>query len=312
MTDFIASEDFMRLFLPYLFGVTFSAMRHLNHDWRRIHDEYVKRSVQEGIMILHDGKDVEGMEEISNIDIDIDTFAAWQDDDNFHERKMKVQHVRSIIFTCNLKTIGKFSCSLAERLVIVEIPEGVESIGQGAFAGCRSLSSISFPTTLTSIGKLAFSGCDSLISIDLSRTCLNSIHDFAFSNCENLEECLLPESVRKLLFGNFCVGDGIFSATCVIPDYISYSAGLEPEVCNHGILVDLLDRQKEKRRKKRVINELSTSFKEQMNALDSIKSNLVSFDEKYEQLQSDNESLKTDNESLKAEIAKLQASLASL
>ncbi|GMH77598.1 hypothetical protein TrST_g5720 [Triparma strigata] len=217
MTDFIASEDFMRLFLPYLFGVTFSAMRHLNHDWRRIHDEYVKRSVQEGIMILHDGKDVEGMEEISNIDIDIDTFAAWQDDDNFHERKMKVQHVRSIIFTCNLKTIGKFSCSLAERLVIVEIPEGVESI-----------------------------------------------------------------------------------------------AGLEPEVCNHGILVDLLDRQKEKRRKKRVINELSTSFKEQMNALDSIKSNLVSFDEKYEQLQSDNKSLKTDNESLKAEIAKLQASLASL
>lgn len=42
------------------------------------------------------------------------------------------------------------------------IPEGVTSIGHGAFQGCDSLNSVEIPSTVTSIGDYAFAGCSSL------------------------------------------------------------------------------------------------------------------------------------------------------
>lgn len=48
------------------------------------------------------------------------------------------------------------------------LPAGVTSIGDGAFAGCFSLSSLTLPTGLTSIGDGAFSGCAALATFDVS------------------------------------------------------------------------------------------------------------------------------------------------
>lgn len=47
----------------------------------------------------------------------------------------------------------------------VAIPIGVTSIGYGAFAGCRSLTSIEIPNSVKSIGYDAFYNCISLESI---------------------------------------------------------------------------------------------------------------------------------------------------
>ncbi|MEG0758912.1 MAG: leucine-rich repeat domain-containing protein, partial [Raoultibacter sp.] len=41
----------------------------------------------------------------------------------------------------------------------VVVPEGVTSIGGGAFYGCSSLTSITIPEGVTSIGQYAFRGC---------------------------------------------------------------------------------------------------------------------------------------------------------
>ena len=44
------------------------------------------------------------------------------------------------------------------------IPNGVTSIGVGAFMGCSSLTSVTIPNSVTSIGHNAFYGCTSLTS----------------------------------------------------------------------------------------------------------------------------------------------------
>ena len=41
----------------------------------------------------------------------------------------------------------------------VVIPEGVTSIGSGAFSGCSSLTSVTIPASVTSIGYETFSNC---------------------------------------------------------------------------------------------------------------------------------------------------------
>lgn len=44
-------------------------------------------------------------------------------------------------------------------LVYVVIPDGLTSIGDGAFSGCENLISIEIPNSLTTIGERAFSDC---------------------------------------------------------------------------------------------------------------------------------------------------------
>ena len=46
------------------------------------------------------------------------------------------------------------------------IPDGVTSIGDGAFSGCRSLTSVTIPSSVTSIGGSAFSYCSNLKTIN--------------------------------------------------------------------------------------------------------------------------------------------------
>ena len=50
------------------------------------------------------------------------------------------------------------------------IPDGVTSIGQQAFDGCKSLTSIVIPDSVTSIEDYAFIGCKSLTSITFQGT----------------------------------------------------------------------------------------------------------------------------------------------
>ena len=48
-----------------------------------------------------------------------------------------------------------------EELEEIEIPEGVESIGEYAFWNCRRLTRLHLPDSLREIGRQAFFGCGS-------------------------------------------------------------------------------------------------------------------------------------------------------
>ena len=82
------------------------------------------------------------------------------------------------------------SCSRFVEPISIEIPstylgKPVTSIGERAFADCKSLTSIDIPDGVTSIGKGAFYSCESLTSIVIPDG-VTSIGKGAFYSCESL------------------------------------------------------------------------------------------------------------------------------
>lgn len=72
------------------------------------------------------------------------------------------------------------------------IPDGVTSIGVGAFSGCTNLISISIPDSVMSIEGCAFFGCTNLVSITISNS-ITSIKKCAFESTPWFEN--LPDGV---------------------------------------------------------------------------------------------------------------------
>ena len=67
----------------------------------------------------------------------------------------------------------------------VTIPNGVTTIAESAFAGCRSLPSVTIGNGVNSIEWCAFQDCSSLTSITIPNS-VTSISQFAFSGCSSL------------------------------------------------------------------------------------------------------------------------------
>ena len=97
-------------------------------------------------MIVHQGNDIDYEEAVALI--------------------QGLRLVTQVVFLLNITKVGNYACSLAVHLVIVEIPEGVERIGDAAFQGCSNLTTVSFPTSITTIVLNAFLSCVSLDNVD--------------------------------------------------------------------------------------------------------------------------------------------------
>lgn len=68
----------------------------------------------------------------------------------------------------------------------IYLPEGLSSIGAGAFFQCASLVWIELPDSVTTIKSWSFFGCSTMRSISLPRG-LVEIEDLAFSQCSGLK-----------------------------------------------------------------------------------------------------------------------------
>lgn len=84
----------------------------------------------------------------------------------------------------------------------VVVPEGVTSIGNGAFRGCDSLTSITLPEGVTKIGNGAFQNCANLTAVTLPDSPLHIASD-AFQNDHNLTQLILPRGVQEIEAGAF-------------------------------------------------------------------------------------------------------------
>ena len=96
--------------------------------------------------------------------------------------------------TCLLNSSNEL---IAGSINLTEIPDGIKSIGQGAFTNCSNLQSISIPSSVKSIGVQAFQSCSNLNSVTLSEG-LQYIEQQAFNNCRNLHDITIPTTVSTI------------------------------------------------------------------------------------------------------------------
>ncbi|GMH65501.1 hypothetical protein TrLO_g8845 [Triparma laevis f. longispina] len=174
------TPEFRRHFFGSVHVQTFMALRVATKGWNAAADALIDEGVASGAMIVHGGKGT-----------------SWA-----QEKRRKL--VTRVIFLQNITNVGERACKLAINLVVVDIPEGVESIGDYAFLACCSLTTVSFPATLTLIGTSTFNECISLENVDLLHTNLQELGSDAFADCKNLTSMTILDSLQKLGQLVFC------------------------------------------------------------------------------------------------------------
>lgn len=109
--------------------------------------------------------------------------------------------------------------SYCGRILAVELPEGLTTIGNCAFYGCSRITSISIPNSVTSIGWQAFYNCMSLTSMSIPNS-VTHIGIYAFYGCIGLTSISIPNSVTSIGQNTF---EGCSGLTAVsIPNSVSY------------------------------------------------------------------------------------------
>ena len=115
------------------------------------------------------------------------------------------QHMDDIIEGPSYDELTDARQRIFSSLHSLELQEGVESIGSGAFANCDSLFSLSLPNSLKNIGRRAFSGCYALKEIRIPDD-IETIGEGAFSGCSPgayfVSNKFCPLGERFLIDGN--------------------------------------------------------------------------------------------------------------
>ena len=83
-------------------------------------------------------------------------------------------------------SIGFGAFAYSNLLKSIVVSEGVMGIGESAFYGCESLMSVSIPESVTMIGDEAFYDCPSLTEVTICSTSIGNYLDFVFENGDNI------------------------------------------------------------------------------------------------------------------------------
>ena len=164
--------------------------------------------------------------------------------------------IRKVTIT-SATSIGDYAFYNYNNLTEIVIPDNVTSIGDYAFAGCSGLTSVIVSDSVTEIGYSAFARCENLTEITLpfvgaskdntsnshfgyifgassysynssyvptslkkvTITSATSIGDYAFYNCNNLTEIVIPDSVTSIEGRAFYNCSGL--TEIVIPDSVT-------------------------------------------------------------------------------------------
>ena len=105
--------------------------------------------------------------------------------------------IKSVNLFSGVTSIGNVAFAGCRSMTNVTIPDGVTRIGTNAFDNCSGLTAVSIPEGVTSIGKETFSSCSALTSVTLPES-LTVISDYAFYQCWNLPEITIPAGVRSI------------------------------------------------------------------------------------------------------------------
>lgn len=78
----------------------------------------------------------------------------------------------------------------------VEIPYGVDTIGESVFRGNETVKSVKLSESVKTVENYAFENCSNLANLDLGR--VESIGANAFAYCDSLTEVVIPDSVKEI------------------------------------------------------------------------------------------------------------------
>ena len=120
----------------------------------------------------------------------------------------------------------------------VIIEDGVKTIGDYAFYGCKNLRSVTIPSSVTKIGKYAFKNCISLQNLTIPDS-VTEIGDGAFMNCYFHCDLTISGSLNS-------IGNNAFSGVTITGDTkyngskINWDSNVDIEPGNKSILSNLL------------------------------------------------------------------------
>lgn len=118
-----------------------------------------------------------------------------------------------------------FSNCLSLQSVTFAAGSKLDSIGESAFYGCRSLKNIVLPSGLNQIGSNAFASCTGLETVKIGEG-LRETGDGLFASCSSLKTAELPASLNKMGLNTF---SGCTSLTSV-----AFAAGSQLEMIREG------------------------------------------------------------------------------
>ena len=141
----------------------------------------------------------EGQTEESGMETCVESRAADADGFEIEDGVLKkyTGTATEVVIPEGVTSIGFGAFDGCSSLVGISIPEGVVRIGSYAFHGCSSLQTVSIPQGITVIGDYVFSGCSGLASISLPEG-VTRFGACAFENCISLKEISIPEEVTEI------------------------------------------------------------------------------------------------------------------
>lgn len=116
----------------------------------------------------------------------------------------------------NVKTIGEHSFRCSAKLGAITFPEGLETIGAGAFEKCSNLT-FTLPKSLKKLDGGAFCDCTTLTSVTIPGG-VERIEDMAFAGCYKLESLTVEAGVTDI--GKYTFGE------CIALEEINLPEGL--------------------------------------------------------------------------------------
>ena len=120
--------------------------------------------------------------------------------------------IDGVLFRKSGRSLLRYPEGLSEPLYYV--PDGILSIGPGAFRGCGSLWKVMVPEGVVSVGEFAFSACDTLTNVSLPDT-VKDIGSSPFSDCPCLEEIAVSGKGQLATIGGALVDIGTSRLICL-------------------------------------------------------------------------------------------------
>lgn len=154
--------------------------------------------------------------------------------------------LEEVTFAGDLNRIPPSTFSKCTSLFRIELPDSVTSIGAEAFSDCSKLTYCSMPTSLKSIGgsafvqtslltlelpatleqmgNFAFRYCKQLTSVDMEKTALIKVPQYAFAGCVQLSSLKLPQKLQIIGVSAFEDTD-LGKNPVVLPDTLTSIGG---------------------------------------------------------------------------------------